>query len=60
MSFEFETAWQCVRPGGAVVADNVDLNDAFQHFAAKVKPTFSSMVREENTTDLFGIMTKGF
>jgi hypothetical protein len=59
MSFEFETAWPCVRPGGAVVADNVDLNDAFQDFTGRVKPAFSSMVKEENTTDLFGIMMKG-
>lgn len=58
MSFEFETAWPYVRPGGAVVADNVDLNDAFQHFTAIAKPTFSAVVKEENTTDLFGIMRK--
>jgi hypothetical protein len=58
MSFEFETAWPYVRPGGAVVADNVDLNDAFRHFTARTKPTFSAVVREENTTDLFGIMIK--
>ena len=58
MSFEFETAWPYVRPGGAVVADNVDLNDAFRHFTTRVKPSFSAVVREENTTDLFGITMK--
>jgi hypothetical protein len=58
MSFEFETAWPYIRPGGAVVADNVDLNPAFRHFTTTVKPTFSAVVREENTTDLFGITVK--
>jgi len=58
MSFEFETAWPYVRPGGAVVSDNVDLNDAFRRFTARVNPAFSAMVEEENTTDLFGIMLK--
>jgi methyltransferase family protein len=58
MNFEFETAWPCVRPGGAVVADNVDLNDAFRHFTARIKPAFSAVVMEENTDDLFGIMIK--
>ncbi len=58
MSFEFETAWPYVRPGGAVVADNVDLNDAFRKFTNTAKPAFSAVVAEENTTDLFGIMVK--
>jgi hypothetical protein len=58
MRFEFETAWPYVRPGGAVVADNVDLNDAFRNFTASMKPAFSAVVTEENTTDLFGIMIK--
>lgn len=58
MDFEFETVWPRMRPGGAVVADNVDLNDAFEHFAAKVSPACSLVVREEKTTDLFGIMIK--
>jgi hypothetical protein len=58
MSFEFETAWPYVRPGGVVVADNVDLNDAFRKFTDLAKPAFSAVVAEENTTDLFGIMVK--
>src|SRR3984893_11486740 len=58
MSFEFEAAWPYVRPGGAVVADNVDMNDAFRQFTARVEPAFSAVVIEENTTDLFGIMMK--
>jgi glycosyltransferase involved in cell wall biosynthesis len=58
MSFEFETAWPYVRPGGALVADNVDLNYAFCKFGAEVDPAFSAVVKEENTTDLFGIIIK--
>ena len=44
--------------GGAIVADNVDLNEAFHEFTAEVKPAFSAVVKEENTTDLFGIIVK--
>lgn len=58
MIFEFKTAWPRIRPGGAVVADNVDLNEAFQRFTSNVNPAFSAVVKEENTTDLFGIMIK--
>lgn len=58
MTFEFETAWPHVRPGGAMLADNVDLNEAFQRFTSRVNPVFSAVVKEENTTDLFGIMVK--
>jgi Methyltransferase domain len=58
MNFEFETVWPHLRPGSAVVADNVDLNDAFREFAVKVQPTYSALVKEENATDLFGILIK--
>jgi predicted O-methyltransferase YrrM len=58
MSFEFQTVWPYLCPGGAVVADNVDMNHAFHHFTRRVKPTFSAAVTEENTTDLFGILMK--
>jgi Methyltransferase domain len=58
MNFEFETAWPRVRPGGAVVADNVDLNQAFEDFIRRARPAFSAVVQEDDTTDLFGIMMK--
>jgi predicted O-methyltransferase YrrM len=58
MTFEFGTAWPSIRTGGVLVADNVDLNGAFQDFTTRVRPAFSVVVKEENTTDLFGIMIK--
>jgi hypothetical protein len=58
MNFEFETAWPCICPGGVLVADNVDLNDAFVRFAARVNPAYSALAQEDNTTDLFGMMIK--
>jgi predicted O-methyltransferase YrrM len=58
IGFELETAWPFLRPGGAVVVDNIDLNDAFDDFTARVKPVFSATVEEEDTDDLFGIMMK--
>jgi predicted O-methyltransferase YrrM len=33
MSFEFEHAFRALRPGGALIADDVDANDAFADFA---------------------------
>lgn len=33
MMFEFELAWEWLRPGGVLVADDVDWNDAFESFA---------------------------
>lgn len=40
MKFEFETAWNFLRPGGFLVSDNVDRNDSFRHFcsAHQVEP----------------------
>lgn len=33
MMFEFELAWEWLRPGGVLVADDIDWNDAFERFA---------------------------
>ena len=35
MSFEFREAWAALRPGGVLVADDVDWNDAFRELAAR-------------------------
>jgi predicted O-methyltransferase YrrM len=34
MRFEFERAWPALRPGGVLVSDDVNSNDAFFEFAA--------------------------
>jgi hypothetical protein len=36
MSFEFDTAWAALRPGGALVADDVTVNRAWDEFAERV------------------------
>jgi predicted O-methyltransferase YrrM len=37
MSFEFDTAWQALRPGGALVADDVTVNSAWDEFATRIE-----------------------
>jgi predicted O-methyltransferase YrrM len=36
MSFEFRTAWAALREGGVIVADDVNVNDAWDEFARDV------------------------
>ena len=36
MSFEFRTAWAALRDGGVIVADDVNVNDAWDQFARDV------------------------
>ena len=36
MSFEFRTAWPALRDGGVVVADDVNVNDAWDEFTREV------------------------
>jgi predicted O-methyltransferase YrrM len=36
MSFEFATAWSALRPGGVLVADDVDVNSAWDEFTREV------------------------
>jgi predicted O-methyltransferase YrrM len=36
MSFEFATAWSALCPGGALVADDVNVNSAWDEFTAEV------------------------
>jgi predicted O-methyltransferase YrrM len=58
MTFEFETVWPYLRPGAVLIADDVQLNDAFSDFAAEAKPSFAAVIKEENKEALFGIMVK--
>ncbi len=37
MTFEFELAWQHLRPTGILVVDDGDWNDSLEHFADKVR-----------------------
>jgi hypothetical protein len=37
MSFEFEHAWAAMRDGGALVADDVNVNPAWDEFTQRVR-----------------------
>ena len=39
MSFEFRTAWDALREGGVLVADDVNVNAAWEEFAGDVGRT---------------------
>lgn len=67
--FELETAWPRIRPGGAMVVDDIDLNWAFHKFTQRI-PGHLAMVcaaepvrpdplrRQLNQPGLFGIVVK--
>jgi hypothetical protein len=69
MLFELQTAWPMIRPGGAMVVDDIDLNAAFRTFAQS-KPMHRSIVCaaepvrpdplrvQRNQPGLFGIIVK--
>jgi predicted O-methyltransferase YrrM len=54
MSFEYETVWSHLRPGGVLISDDVALNRAFENFAQMVRPSFVAV----DKTYLFGIAVK--
>lgn len=65
--FELRVAWPAIRPGGAVVVDDIDLNEGFRHFCNTV-PNHKAWVCEEepirpdgnraNGKGMFGIIIK--
>ncbi len=65
--FELESAWAALRPGGAIVVDDVDVNRAFEQFTQRLAPHQSMIceaepvspdVRRFNKKGLFGIIFK--
>ena len=38
MLFELKLAWSALRPGGAVLVDDVDTNNGFHRFCETVRP----------------------
>jgi hypothetical protein len=66
--FELDTAWAAVKPGGALVVDDVDVNWGFQSFTQAVSGHQSMVCEAEpvrpdlrrfNKRGLFGIILKG-
>lgn len=67
MKFEMRLAWKALRPGGALVVDDIDVNDAFHAFTtgldamvlvAEAQPLHPDY-RRFNHKGLFGIVLKG-
>lgn len=58
MIFEFSKAWPSLRAGGALIADDVEGNRAFEDFALRVSQSYSAVVREPDKSGSFGLMLK--
>jgi predicted O-methyltransferase YrrM len=56
---EFQTVWPFLRPGGVIIADDVNDSSAFAEFTQMVDPSFCAVVREQNKGSLFGVIMKG-
>ena len=58
MRWEFETAWPQIPSGGALIADDIEGNRAYQELLAR-RPAFSCVVRQaDKPAALFGIAVK--
>jgi len=55
---EFQTIWPKLRPGGVLLADDVNLNRAFEDFAAGSSVALATVLREEKKPGTFGAMVK--
>jgi methyltransferase family protein len=58
MRFEFETAWTALRPGGAIVSHDVEMNPAFAEFVAAVDGE-PLLARHDASSGLVGVLVKG-
>ena len=58
MKGEFAQVWPYLRPGGILIADDIEQNRAFEEFVQKAKPSFYATIEEENKDAFFGIMIK--
>ncbi len=66
MLFEMRLAWKAVRPGGALIVDDIDLNWAFGEFSKQIKceklvaeaEPIRPDLRRFNQKGLFGVLLK--
>jgi predicted O-methyltransferase YrrM len=69
VGFEMRLAWEALKPGGAMIVDDVDLNRAFYDFAPQPTPKYTFVCQSEpleldvcrfrfEYTGLFGIVVK--
>lgn len=59
MRSEFLTVWPALRPGGALIADDVEGNAAFQELARRTDTALALVFREASKGSLFGVAVKG-
>jgi hypothetical protein len=58
ITYELETVWPFLRPGGVLIVDDVGQNHAFRDFTQRVRPSCSAVVREEHKDSMFGMIVK--
>jgi hypothetical protein len=58
LHFELDHAWASLRPGGALLVDDVDHNDAFHSFTQTFSGLRSLIARHDDGQGLFGIVLK--
>ena len=58
MGWEFEAVWPHLRPGGVLIADDVQSQPAFLNFVSKTHPFFSAIVTEKSKSAAFGMVVK--
>jgi hypothetical protein len=55
---ELRAAWAALRPGGAIVADDIDRNDAFAAFAATTPGPWALVAPADDGAACFGVLLK--
>jgi predicted O-methyltransferase YrrM len=58
MTMEFDLAWEALRPGGVMIADDIEGNRAFLELAEREDVAASFVIREEQKASLFGVALK--
>lgn len=58
MRREFEQVWPILKPGGAVIADDIEGNLAFQELRALPDVSASVVMKEQSKGSLFGVAVK--
>ena len=58
MRFEFDAAWEALRPGGLLIADDIERNRAFLEFATRPDVRTAVVMRFSEGDALFGVAVK--
>lgn len=58
MTWEFQSAWNRLKPGGVLISDDVAMNRAFEDFANHQQVAFAAVTGESGRYRNFGVMVK--